>query len=141
MRIELWGDTITDLRFFDADSQRSIEKVQSAEIIPVSKFIRDEKLIDSFCKSSERAFKSFFGKIADDEKSFFLQKYDELKELLSENLDFEGIEYYETILNPEIKTFLELLPSNYTVVFDEYGELKSKYAQIDNNLKKNMKRI
>lgn len=136
LRIELWGDTITDLRFFDADSQRSIEKVQSAEIIPVSKFIRDEKLIDSFCKSSERAFKSFFGKIADDEKSFFLQKYDELKELLSENLDFEGIEYYETILNPEIKTFLELLPSNYTVVFDEYGELKSKYAQIDNNLKK-----
>lgn len=38
-RIELWGDTVTDIRIFDNTNQRSISKVKEVEIPPVYKFV------------------------------------------------------------------------------------------------------
>ena len=52
-RIELWGDTVTDIRLFDNSNQRSISKANEVEIQPIYKFILDknsypkiEKLVD-----------------------------------------------------------------------------------------------
>lgn len=41
-RIELWGDTVTDIRIFDNTNQRSISKVKEVEIPPVYKFMLEE---------------------------------------------------------------------------------------------------
>lgn len=41
-RIELWGDTVTDIRIFDNTNQRSISKVKEVKIPPVYKFVLDE---------------------------------------------------------------------------------------------------
>ncbi len=136
LRIELWGDTVTDLRYFDADTQRSIEKTTTATILPVSKFIRDEKSAQNFKKNSEKALKKYLKDKYDEEKEFFTQKYNELSELISENFDFEGIEYFETVLNPDLKSILEQISDEYTIIFDDYDEIKSKYKQIDFNLQK-----
>ncbi len=38
-RIELWGDTVTDIRTFDNTTQRSIEKTDNIKIFPIYKFI------------------------------------------------------------------------------------------------------
>lgn len=136
VRIELWGDSITDLRFFNADTQRSINKIQSVKILPVSKFIRSKSIAENFCSESQKTLKKYLKNSTDEEKNFFTEKYKEISEKITHNSDFEGIEYFETVLNPNMKTFLELLPQNYTIIFDNYGELKSKYVQIDNGLKK-----
>ena len=42
-RIELWGDTVTDIRIFDNSTQKSISKVKKAIIQPVYKFVLDDK--------------------------------------------------------------------------------------------------
>ena len=42
LRIELWGDEVVDLRYFNNETQKSIEKIDSAEILPMYKFIIDE---------------------------------------------------------------------------------------------------
>lgn len=136
LRIELWGDTITDLRFFDAETQRSIEKVKNATIMPVSKFLRNEKTEVLFEKACSKSLKKFLKTATDEEKEFFENKFNELSEQLKQTLDFDGIDYYEGILNPELKTIFELLPSDFTILFDEYNEIKSKYCQIDENFKK-----
>lgn len=39
VRIELWGDEVVDLRYFDNETQKSIEKIKEFEILPVHKFI------------------------------------------------------------------------------------------------------
>ncbi len=39
VRIELWGDEIVDIRYFNNETQKSIEKIKSVEIIPIYKFI------------------------------------------------------------------------------------------------------
>ena len=42
VRIEFFGDTILSMRTFDPLTQRSIEQIQKAEIIPVSELILTE---------------------------------------------------------------------------------------------------
>ena len=37
-RIELWGDEIVDIRYFNNETQKSIEKLSSANIMPMHKF-------------------------------------------------------------------------------------------------------
>ncbi len=44
LRIELWGDEVVDLRYFNNETQKSIEKIDSAEILPMYKFIPDENI-------------------------------------------------------------------------------------------------
>lgn len=42
LRIELWGDEIVDLRYFNNETQRQIEKIKSATIRPIYKFIHKD---------------------------------------------------------------------------------------------------
>lgn len=39
VRIELWGDEVVDIRYFDNETQKSVEKVKEVEILPIYKFI------------------------------------------------------------------------------------------------------
>ena len=45
VRIELWGDEVVDLRFFNNETQKSIEKITETNILPVYKFILTEENI------------------------------------------------------------------------------------------------
>ena len=48
-RIELWGDEVDTIRSFDAESQRSIERVERLVIFPASEFIvTKEEIQDAF---------------------------------------------------------------------------------------------
>lgn len=42
VRIELWGDEIVDLRYFDNETQKSIEKIKEVTILPAYKFIAED---------------------------------------------------------------------------------------------------
>lgn len=43
VRIELWGDEVVDIRYFNNETQKSIEKTKSVEILPIYKFTLDGK--------------------------------------------------------------------------------------------------
>ena len=42
VRIELWGDEVVDIRYFNNETQKSVEKAKEVEILPVYKFVLDE---------------------------------------------------------------------------------------------------
>lgn len=42
VRIELWGDEVVDIRYFNNETQKSVEKAKEIEILPVYKFVLDE---------------------------------------------------------------------------------------------------
>lgn len=118
-RIELWGDTVTDIRIFDNLNQKSISKVQTAEILPVYKFILDE--------NSHKKIE----KVDDNEH------YLEIFESLKNNDYFEGIEYFESCFNPDLDVITRILKSSdYLIVFDDYTRLKSKYELLSESLEK-----
>ena len=109
VRIEFWGDEIVDIRFFDRETQKSIEKIKTIDILPVYKFILPEKTPNDFPK--------------------------ELLDKLTEEKYFEGIEVYQSYFNNDFETIFDYL-DNYILVFDEKSEISSKYQFIEENYNK-----
>ena len=64
------------------------------------------------------------------------EKLSEVLEKIDEEKYFDGIDYFQSYLNKESKSLVELLPSDCLLIFDESSELFSKYAQIDENYQK-----
>ncbi len=119
-RLELWGDTVTDIRIFDASNQKSISKQKEVNIQPIYKFILNN---ESYKKIE---------KIIDFNEENQLELLEQIK---NENY-FEGIEYYESYFNNDLKVISQLIDSDYIFVFDDYTQFKSRYEQTDENLNK-----
>ena len=114
VRIELWGDEIVDLRLFNNETQKSIEKVKEVVIKPVYKFVlrrqEDKKT----------------------EGQDFANLPNELKSKIDEEGYFEGIEVYQNYFNDTLGSVFDYL-KNYIIVFDEMSEIFSKYEFIADN--------
>ncbi len=119
-RIELWGDTVTDIRIFDAANQKSIQKTEEAVIQPIYKFILNE--------NSFKEIEKIINKTDDNNL--------ELLEHIKNQDYFEGIEYYESCFNKDLYTISELISNDYTFIFDDYTQFKTKYENIEENLSK-----
>lgn len=132
-RIELWGDTVTDIRNFDNKTQRSVRKIKETKILPIYKFILN--------KDNKETFKNeLISTTAGLETN---ENTDIIRELLEETLEkidnegyFEGIEYFQSYLNKKTKNLIELLSEDFILVFDESSEIYSKFEQIDLNYEK-----
>lgn len=114
IRIELWGDEVVDLRYFNNETQKSIEKVKQCWIKPVYKFgLNDKKNIPEF-----------------------------LAEKVQEEGFFEGVEVYQSYFNDNLVSVFDYL-KDYVIVFDEMSEIFAKYEFIsdnyDNQLQENLK--
>lgn len=109
IRIEFWGDEIVDIRFFDNETQKSVEKIQQAEILPLYKFILPNN-----------PPKEFSPKLKDE---FNEEKY------------FEGINVYQSYFNPKLVSVFDYF-DDYIVIYDEYAELSAKLGMVEENLNK-----
>ncbi len=118
IRIELWGETVTDIRIFDAANQKSIKKIDKAVIQPIYKFILDE--------NSYKAVEN----IIDKEEENQLEILENIKQ---ENY-FEGIEYYESYFNSDLAPVTNLISKDFVFILDDYTQFKSRYEQTDENL-------
>lgn len=103
VRIELWGDEIVDIRSFNNETQKSIEKLQSAKIMPMYKFVLFKKVptLPS-----------------------------DLEKIVSDEGYFEGIDIYQNYFNSELVSVLDYF-KDYILVFDETSEIYAKYEFVD----------
>lgn len=109
VRIELWGDEVVDLRYFDNETQKSVEKVKEIEILPVYKFLLDNP------KGLPK----------------------EIKEQVEEEGYFEGIEVYQNYFNRNLVSALDYF-KDYTIIFDETPEVYAKFEFTDENFTKQL---
>lgn len=109
VRIELWGDEVVDLRYFDNETQKSVEKVKEIEILPVYKFLLDNP------KGLPK----------------------EIKEQVEEEGYFEGIEVYQNYFNQNLVSVLDYF-KDYTIIFDETPEVYAKFEFTDENFTKQL---
>lgn len=105
VRIELWGDEIVDIRYFNNETQKSIEKLKSTEILPMYKFTLSDVSDDLWQKLAP--------KDDGEEKGYF-----------------EGIEIYQNYFNDKLVTVLDYF-KDYVLVLDETSELYAKYEFLD----------
>ena len=91
IRIELWGDEVDSIRYFDAYSQRSIESVEEVTIYPASEFILDKKTIRQGFLQIEKEKKEYVEKLRSNMKTEEAFRIDSIINEFKENLEsFQG---------------------------------------------------
>ena len=103
VRIEFWGDEIVDIRYFDNETQKSIEKGVNVNIKPMYKFVLSDNLSRDLPHNLPLPLET--------------EGY------------FEGINVYQSYFNDNLVSIFDYL-NDYIVIFDEQSEITSKYGLI-----------
>ena len=142
VRIELWGDEIVDIRYFNNETQKSVDKLQSAQIMPMYKFTI-EKGIPSEIKPEDdegyfegievyqNYFNDNFVSILDYFKDYILV-FDETSEIYTkyENLD----KNFEEQLQENLKLGLNIdLKGRNHIPFEEFIQKCASFVKIGLN--------
>ena len=126
VRIEFFGDTVEDIRFFNPNTQKSFKKLDRIEIQPLYKFILTNENKSVFYKNLEKETKQYF------ENEAIKLLASEILEKIQTTSYFEGIEYFISYLNEETSSFIENF-KDYILFFDESSMINSKCEMLDEN--------
>ena len=132
LRIELWGDEVESIRYFDSESQRSIEEIDKAEIFPAAEMILGKTLRYEGYRKIEAEMKARIEEFRDaykpEEASRLKMRLEELENVLIHDTGVLNLDGYIHYFYPETVNFLDLLKGRrYCVFIDEPARL-SEYA-------------
>ncbi|MFA6990270.1 MAG: hypothetical protein WC197_09395, partial [Candidatus Gastranaerophilaceae bacterium] len=124
VRIEFWGDNVESVRYFDIETQRTVEKTAIVIIEPRYKIVvKDrqefEELLSKTYLEHKKNIKPEFAQTLD-------IWFENIMTSLETELYFEGIEYFSSFLNKEYESIFDFLPDNVLVVLDESHEVMTK---------------
>ena len=105
VRVEFWGDEIVDIRYFNNETQKSVEKVSGVTVRPVYKFVLGDCPVGLPPKIKEQTETEGY---------------------------FEGINVYQSYFNETSVSIFDYL-KDYILIFDEYAEITSKYGLVSDN--------
>ncbi|MCX7725812.1 MAG: transcription-repair coupling factor [Chitinispirillaceae bacterium] len=123
IRIEFWGNTIESIRYFDVFSQKSIEYVNSVTIVPLREFLFSNFQLDNAISKIEK-FASVNQSIANGAEKILHQW---------KSGDYEGIEWFFHWFDFEVTSFLDYLPSDAIVIWDDIAPLLKRFEEVKEN--------
>ena len=115
LRIDLFDDAIDSIRYFDPDTQRSLDRIETLKLLPAREFPLDE---DS-CRDFRRRYRTRFE--GDPTRSAIYRG-------LRQNTAPPGIEFYLPLFFDATATLLDYLPSSALFVSD--GALEPALEQV-----------
>lgn len=130
-RLDLWGDEVDSIKIFDPISQRTENKTEQIELIPMGEIFLDDKSISTF----RRAYVSEFGPARGN---------DPLYEAVTNGRRHAGMEHWLPFFHERLETLFDYLPDAYvsmdnltteafetrlSAVSDYYLARKSAYEQ------------
>lgn len=143
VRIELWDDEIDSIRFFDVESQRSVEKIQTYDVFPATEWILSEDEIDAGFEKVKDEVEKQLVTLGNDKKKKTQQEMDACNRLRHAYADFERtIDYSKFILSftDEIEGFTDYFPKDETVfVLDEPDRIMERMELISYEYEESMK--
>ncbi|MBO5413533.1 MAG: hypothetical protein J6A29_04490 [Clostridia bacterium] len=112
VRIELWGDEIDSIRYFDTMSQRSTEKIEKIEIYPAHEFILENSL--------------------DEITNNIIQKYGENEDIeqIKEGNYLSKIDRYFDSFYQKQENLLKYLSDDYIIFLDEINKIKVRCENV-----------
>ncbi len=131
VRIELFGDEIESIRHFDSRTQRSIDKIKEALILPTREILLTPK-------TAEKAAKKMRKDLEEQAKSIAQAENDEAAARLRERVEdhitrlencsyFDDMEYYLPYLHNNESSIFDFLPQDSLLIVDEPGQIKSHW--------------
>ena len=107
-RLDFFDDEIDSIRTFDVDTQRTLDEIQSVNLLPAHEFPTDDKGIEFF----RTQFRETFGEIRRDPEHIYQQ--------ISKGTLISGIEYWQPLFFAEMATLFDYLPQQ-TLFIDMEG--------------------
>ncbi|WP_112084173.1 transcription-repair coupling factor [Haemophilus influenzae] len=125
-RLDFFDDEIDSIRTFDVDTQRTLDEINSINLLPAHEFPTDDKGIEFF----RTQFRETFSEIRRDPEHIYQQ--------ISKGTLISGIEYWQPLFFSEMATFFDYLPAQTLFVDMEnnqtqgerfYQDAKQRYEQ------------
>lgn len=125
-RLDFFDDEIDSIRTFDVDTQRTLDEINSINLLPAHEFPTDDKGIEFF----RAQFRETFGEIRRDPEHIYQQ--------ISKGTLISGIEYWQPLFFAEMATLFDYLPEQTLFVDMEnnqtqgerfYQDVKQRYEQ------------
>ncbi len=142
-RIELWGDEVDSIRYFEVNSQRSIENIDNIVIYPASEYILDKKTIANGLARIEKEKDQHIKKIRDKMKTEEAYRLKGLIEEFSSNVKnltgHVGINsYIQYFYNDTVSFFDYFLKCNSLVFIDEPNRIIDRARAIETEFRESM---
>lgn len=132
IRLDLFDREIDSIRFFDLESQRSIQRIDEVYVGPAREMIlhKDDKAIlaDKLQKALSEALKK---KTDPKEKEQLLNNISSHIESLKEDEDFEEVYRYVSYFYDEGASLLDYLPENGLIILDELSRIQESASNLD----------
>ena len=135
VRIDFFGNQVEKIKYFDTETQRSIEELKEIQILPAQDRIVTDGQVETglakLQKSYERQLKSSDDK---DIKENLQTNFGQTIEELSEGIRPENIGRIADYLFEQPKSLLDYLDSDDVIIFNEYNRLieQSNDSQAEN---------
>ena len=125
VRIELWGDEIDSIRYFNIVSQRSTSQIDKVEIFPAHEYIL-EKPIEDVCKKIKELV--YEGKRLD-----IVEK--DIEEIKSGNYISKIDKYFNEFYEKQ-ETILDYIRNDYIIFFDEMTKIEARSLNLDDDIER-----
>lgn len=126
-RIDMWDDEVDTIRTFDAESQRSIETVDSLVIYPAGEMVLSQARIDRGLHRIQAEAKAYAAKLRSEFKTEaaarITKEVDSLREQLEEFSAVYGVDSYVDYFYSDTVSLADCIPDGSYVLIDETGKV------------------
>ncbi len=141
-RIELWDTEVDSIRYFDAESQRSIENVDSVTVFPATELLIADSIGDGFARieSDTKKYAAALRKKGKLVESEHIKKVlGELKDKLFVLRDYEGLDSYINYFSSDAVSFIDYFDRDNTlIVLDEPSRIEEKMHVVEKEFRESM---
>ncbi|MCF6515874.1 transcription-repair coupling factor [Lactobacillus sp. S2-2] len=131
IRIDLFDTEIDSIRYFEVDTQRSMENIDEVEILPANDFLPTANELNQAVDNLSNKLTKELKKLEDDEQKDKLKNQIEtiIESLKSGVFDSKWIEYSQYIFDGNY-SLVDYLDDDRLVVFDEFGKVKDNDKEL-----------
>ena len=130
VRIELWGDEVDSIRYFNIVSQRSTSQIEQIEIYPAHEYIL-ERPLNEVCNNIQNS-------VYEANKEQIIEK--DIEEIKNGNYLSKVERYFNSFYNSQ-ETIIDFLNNKYIVFIDEQNKIEARSLNIKDDTERLIKAL
>jgi transcription-repair coupling factor (superfamily II helicase) len=132
LRVELFDTEVDSIRYFEAETQRSKNKVKEITITPAEELILFQEHYEQSADRIEAGLASTLKKMKDDSlKELLVENISYEVGQLRENLKFQGMYKYASLFYDHPASLLQYISPESLIIMDEIGRIQETIQQLD----------
>ncbi|HLQ72881.1 MAG TPA: DEAD/DEAH box helicase, partial [Bacillota bacterium] len=132
VRLELFDDEVDSIRYFDADTQRSLETLEKVTLYPANEFLlTEEDMLRTAHRLEKELGKSLKHLKENEQKERLMEVVMHDIEQFKQLTSFDGMYKYMEFFYEESLSLLDYLPSNGLVILDEMSRIQETAQHLD----------